>query len=639
VPIIGRLVLLVLAAAGLMAAPSAVRAAPADEVALAERYAPVMRQVAQVEECGPGEPYRPTDVDVLFGEQTVALRGPWGASDLVQIGPRAADLAAGLDEYHLDFPGDALSPGCTYETWARRLTAGSEPTAYAHVVADPDDPAKLVLQYWFFYPFNDYNNKHEGDWEGIQLVFEAPSAAAALGRAPVEVGYSQHESSERARWGDDKLELIDGTHPVVHVAEGSHANYFDDALYLGRSAESGVGCDNTTSPTIDIRPAIATIPSDPVAARQQYPWTAYRGRWGELHEAFYNGPTGPNLKDSWNQPVAASEGWHDRAYAVPAGGAFGTGATDFFCGAVAGGSDLLRQAVRDPGPTVAVLGLLAVLLVYALTRTAWRPSAPLRLARRRTWGQTLSAAGRMYARHPLLFIGIGLVQIPIAVIVAILQAALTGAVTAGGEGNSLLFGLAVAIGAVLTIFGVAIVVVATTRAMVELDADRPVGLVRAYLLVAGVLRPLLRAVAVAVAVVLVLTLSIVLIPLAVVAGIRWTLAVPALAVEGGSARSALRRSAMLTRRHLLKVVSLVLVAGAIVIVAGPLVGGLLILVTSAPFAVLNMVAGLVYAIAIPFVALTTAYVYFDLRTRAELDERAERDVLPAEIAIGADGGV
>ena len=42
----------------------------ADERALADRFAPVVRLVTQDEECGPGEPYRPIDVDVLFGEQT-----------------------------------------------------------------------------------------------------------------------------------------------------------------------------------------------------------------------------------------------------------------------------------------------------------------------------------------------------------------------------------------------------------------------------------------------------------------------------------------------------------------------------------------------------------------------------------------
>jgi hypothetical protein len=52
----------------------------ADETALAEKYAPVVRLVEQKEECGPGEPYEPIDVDVLFDEPTVALRGPWNPS-------------------------------------------------------------------------------------------------------------------------------------------------------------------------------------------------------------------------------------------------------------------------------------------------------------------------------------------------------------------------------------------------------------------------------------------------------------------------------------------------------------------------------------------------------------------------------
>jgi hypothetical protein len=94
----------------------------ADQQALAERYAPVVRLVEHTN-CPPGKPYTPIDVDLLFGEPTVALRGPWG-NDLVKIGPTAKDLAKGLYEYHLDFPGNALAPGCDYLRWDRRLTAG-----------------------------------------------------------------------------------------------------------------------------------------------------------------------------------------------------------------------------------------------------------------------------------------------------------------------------------------------------------------------------------------------------------------------------------------------------------------------------------------------------------------------------------
>jgi hypothetical protein len=42
----------------------------------------------------------------------------------------------------------------------------------------------------------------------------------------------------------------------------------------------------------------------------------------------------------------------------------------------------------------------------------------------------------------------------------------------------------------------------------------------------------------------------------------------------------------------------------------------------------------VYALALPFVALTTAYVYFDARVRLELEPVDHPDELPAEIELG-----
>ena len=96
--------------------------------------------------------------------------------------PAPSDLAGGLYDYHLDFPGNALDPGCTYLDWSRRLTQGHPPTVYAHVSTDPGYPGQLALQYWMFYVFNDWNNLHEGDWEMIQLNFHASDAAQALHR-------------------------------------------------------------------------------------------------------------------------------------------------------------------------------------------------------------------------------------------------------------------------------------------------------------------------------------------------------------------------------------------------------------------------------------------------------------------------
>ena len=209
----GLALLPVLLLAALVAAPSAA-ADLADEQALAERYAPIVRLVEQQDVCSYGEPFIPTDIDLLLDEETVALRGPWNVTDLVKIAPTADDLVKRF-EYHLDFPGNALNPGCDYNRWAKRLTRGSKPVVYAHVVGEDGFPGKLALQYWFFYPFNDFNNTHEGDWEMIQLLFDAPDARAALETEPVEVGYSSHEGAERAAWDDEKLELV-GDRPVVY---------------------------------------------------------------------------------------------------------------------------------------------------------------------------------------------------------------------------------------------------------------------------------------------------------------------------------------------------------------------------------------------------------------------------------------
>jgi hypothetical protein len=621
----------------LAAAPVAA-ADVADEAALAERYAPVVRLVEQEEECGYGEPYTPLDVELLFGEPTVALRGPWGADDLIEIGPTAADLSEGLYEYHLDFPGSSLDPGCDYERWSDRLGAGLEPTTYAHVVADPAFRGKLALQYWFFYAFNDFNNKHEGDWEMIQLVFDAGDAAEALSAGPVEVGYSQHEGAERASWDDDKLEIADGTHPVVHPAAGSHANYFEEALYLGRSAEQGVGCDDTSSPTVDVRPVVRTIPSDAAAAGRAFPWIAYEGRWGELQEAFYNGPTGPNLKRQWTEPIRwGEEDWRDRSYAIPAGGLLGTTATDFFCTAVRNGSDALRRTLDDSGPTLFVVGVLLVLVLFATTRTTWRPAAPLRVTRRRAWGQTLTSAARMYALRPRLFVGIALAFLPITAVNAGLQSVVfeTSSIVGidrDGESGGLLTLLAVAIGTILTLGGLGLVQAATARALVEIDAGREIDALGAYRLALGRFPRLLGALAVAVAVVALLALTLALVPVAVWLVGRWALVAHAVELENASSLGALRRSSELVRRRWFRVASLSVVGAAIALVLGPVLGALLIFVTDAPFALLNVVAGLVYALAIPLVALTTAYIYFDAIVHERLEPRGGLDELPSELA-------
>jgi hypothetical protein len=609
------------------------------ETALVERYAPVVRLVADTGDCEPDKPYQPIDVNAFFGEPTVALTGPW-SGNVVKIAPEAKDLGERLFGYHLDFPGNALRPGCDYLDWESRLTAGKTPTVYAHVATDREHPGELALQYWLFYVFNDWNNLHEGDWEMIQLVFDAPTAEEALRTDPVEVGYSQHEGAERAEWDDEKLERVDGTHPVVHPAAGSHANFYGEALYLGSSAAEGVGCDDTRGPTFDVRPTVQTIPSASSEAVREFPWIGFPGRWGEQRPSFFNGPTGPNVKDQWTHPITWSQDWRSRSYTVPGSTIFGPSATGFFCGAVEQGSTALVRLVDHPVGFGLLVAALALIVLILLARATWRPSAPLRLAHRRAWGQILAASARMYANRIPLFLGMGVLLVPISLLVTLLQTLVLHATSilglqTGGESSGLAAFVALTIGTALTLLGLGLVQAAAARALVELDRGADVSVLDAYRLAFDSVVPLFGALLIAALVVSLLASTFFLVPIAVWLAGRWALVAPAVELEEAAAVGALRRSGELVRGRWLKVASLIVAGGAVVLVLGPLLGALLILVTDAPFWLVNVVAGVVYAVTMPFVALTTAYVYFDARVRVELEGEHHPEQLPAEIGLSA----
>lgn len=625
----GRLLALAAVLSGIVALGGPAHAADDAEQALAQKFAPVVALVHQDVECGPGEPYQPSDVDLVLGDESVALRGPWSESEVVKAGPTGADLGDGLYGYHLDLPGNPLEAGCDYEQWVRATGSGT-PTTYAHVATEPGG---LAVQYWFFYPFNDYTNKHEGDWEVVQLVFDAADADEALGEDPVSVGYSQHEGMEVAGWDDAKLQVVDGTHPVVHAAAGSHANYFDDALYLGTSGEQGFGCDDTRGPADDVRPAVEVIPSDPEAASAEFPWIDFQGRWGQREEAFYNGPTGPNTKDSWTDPISyQEEKGRDQSYAVPAGGLFGTSATDFFCNAVSGGSEVVRKLADNPARLLVILAVLGLLVAWVVRRTTWSPVHPLRIARRRAAGQLIRAAARMYASRWRLFIGIGFLTVPASLLTFVLERVILSG-SAGGEQGGLRVLLAALVAFLVIGTSILLVLAATTCALGEIDRGAAVGVRRAYLLALTRWRPLLGAFLLASVVVGVLSLTVVLAPVALVVIFLAALFAPVIVFEGGTALGSLRRSAALVRVQRLKTVVLLTSSILLAGIVGPILGTLLILVTGAPFPLANLVSGVTYAVLMPYVGLTMAYLYCDARVRFELDRDDDATVvLPEEIA-------
>lgn len=611
------------------------------ETELARTYQPVLRLQDQPEACGEGEAFEPVDVDRILDSPDVALRGPWDRTNIVKVGPTAQDLSKPLDGYHLDFPGDVLAPGCVYERWERRIESEGPPTVYAHIATEAAHPGRLALQYWFFYVFNDWNNTHESDWEMIQLNFDAATPQEALAKGPSEAGYSQHSSAERADWGGGEIEVVDGTHPVVYPGAGSHANYLSPSLFLMRSTQEGVGCDDATGPHRQLDTALRVIPSDPAAAQEAYPWLAYRGRWGEKQGKLYEAPTGPSTKTQWTRPFTWSErSWRDASFTVPGGGLIGTGATDFFCVAVGSGSKLLRRIQTHPGTSVVVLAALAALLLWGFSKTAWRPSDPLPLERSRPWGAIITSAWAMYRLRPRAFLTVGLFFIPVGLVTTGLQAivfrlsTLDPLVDEAGTRNAFVDGLVLGLGLVVTLLGFGIVQAATARLVLDVAAERDGTARAAYRSVLPDLKVLLTALVVAVAAGVVLNLSLVLVPVALFLIVRWSLMSVVVGVESRPAPGPLRRSAEMVRGSWWRTAAMVVIVAGAGLMTGPVVGALALVATGAAFDLVNLIAAVVYVAVLPLVAITLTYLYFDLQARAGRtgdDELPEPAAAPARV--------
>jgi hypothetical protein len=94
-----------------------------------------------------------------------------------------------------------------------------------------------ALQYWFFYPFNNWRsgffgaNDHEADWEMIYLYL---SEAERGELRPEWVAYASHDyfgDDLRRHWDDPEVEKV-GEHPVIYTGAGSHASYYAPGEYL-----------------------------------------------------------------------------------------------------------------------------------------------------------------------------------------------------------------------------------------------------------------------------------------------------------------------------------------------------------------------------------------------------------------------
>jgi len=129
-------------------------------------------------------------------------------------------------------PGEsAAAASVSYE----RIMAEGEHYRYHGRVTRQD--GWVVLQYWLFYPFNDWRsgffgaNDHEADWEKI-FVYLSESDEGEV--RPEWVAYAAHNytgDNLRRRWDDPEVEKV-GEHAVIYVGAGSHASYYAPGEYL-----------------------------------------------------------------------------------------------------------------------------------------------------------------------------------------------------------------------------------------------------------------------------------------------------------------------------------------------------------------------------------------------------------------------
>jgi hypothetical protein len=86
---------------------------------------------------------------------------------------------------YLDFPGNSSrSWSEIYRELARdtllALRTYVHPFIFEHASSRSRDRFELIFQYWFFYPFNDGANDHEGDWEHINVSVTTRDRMASM---------------------------------------------------------------------------------------------------------------------------------------------------------------------------------------------------------------------------------------------------------------------------------------------------------------------------------------------------------------------------------------------------------------------------------------------------------------------------
>jgi hypothetical protein len=258
----------------------------------------------------------------------------------------------------------------------------ADPVLYAHVVRNPlgaagvaaADQARLpdllrdtsvVVQYWAFYryddwhawPFDEFRQWHDGDWESVTIGFSA--------HEPLFAAFSSHCGGTWVPWPNvdtvrtvsdakghlqlapDDAALGETSHLVVYVGRGSHAMYpistprapdwatckkkWNALTWVATWGPSQSLAVTETMPGPDSNMPLGPRP---IVVSDTTPWLKYRGWWSsgdhmtilpripkgqkDCSAACTGGPDAPSAKPEWHDPLGVifcGPRWRPQSYA------------------------------------------------------------------------------------------------------------------------------------------------------------------------------------------------------------------------------------------------------------------------------------------------------------------------------------
>jgi hypothetical protein len=301
-----RLALFVLVALALVPSAGGAGSARPPYAVLLARHVPILV-------LHPAEQFAPVRVDGFLADSDLQQRTAAGWETIP--GP----LPAGGADLRLDqrtcfaMDGPAAS-GCYAGAEAAHV---SGPVVYGKVLRSR---TRIDLQYWIWYPFNDYSASvppgevwqvHEGDWESVSVILD-------LEGRPLFVGLSKHCDGTRRDWSDARRR---GARPIAYVALGSHANYFEPGTFRHspvcwpralRDVVRALRLRDRTGSGRVVRPLLVPVTST------QPSWMQFAGKWGEsgyVHFpnnppiAYDGAPRAPAFQETWRRPVSEELSW------------------------------------------------------------------------------------------------------------------------------------------------------------------------------------------------------------------------------------------------------------------------------------------------------------------------------------------